>query len=349
MKLLFENKLDISWKKLPQVFVITFVIIIFTPLAIIERVFAWRKLRKVELKHQPIFILGHWRQGTTFLHELFNSNPEYEVMALFESVFPNHFLYSSSFLRWLLNLFLPETRPQDDLKITADLPSEHDFAIANLSSMSPYSGAYFPDNQDAYNKYVTLEGLSEKQIEKIKRSFRYMMKKLTVKKDYKRVVLKSPVDTARVGFLLELFPDAKYVHIARNPYEVYYSTKRMHEKLVTIFQLQKGYPDLDKFVLEIYEGMYTKFYKEVDLIPKGNFIEIRYEEFIANPVDEMAKIYDTLSLPEFNEAKPYMEKYIERNKYYTPTKYNIPPEEKERIFKRWKSIFEKMNYDKTIS
>ncbi len=345
---MFENKLDISWKKLPHVFVITFIIILFTPLAIIERLLVWRKLGEVELKHQPIFILGHWRQGTTFLHELFNCNPEYEFMTLFESVFPNHFLYSSEFLRWFLNLFLPETRPQDDLKITADLPSEHDFAIANLSSMSPYSGAYFPNNQDAYNKYVTLEGLSEKQIEKIKSSFRYMMKKLIVKKKYKRLVLKSPVDTARVGFLLELFPDAKYVHIARNPYEVYYSTKRMHQKLVPIFQLQEGYPDLDKFVLEIFEGMYTKFYNEVDLIPKENFIEIRYEEFIANPVDEMEKIYDSLSLPGFNEAKPHIENYIERNKNYTPSKYKIPLEEKKRIFTRWQSIFEKMKYGKAF-
>ncbi len=346
--MLFENKLDISWKKLPHVFVITFIIILFTPLAIIERLLVWRKLGEVELKHQPIFILGHWRQGTTFLHELFNCNPDYEFMALFESVFPNHFLYSSSFLRWFLNLFLPETRPQDDLKITSDLPSEHDFAIANLSSMSPYSGAYFPNNQDAYNKYVTLEGLSEKQIGKIKSSFRYLMKKLIVKKKYKRLVLKSPVDTARVGFLLELFPDAKYIHITRNPYEVYYSTKRMHQKLVPIFQLQEGYPDLDKFVLEIYEGMYTKFYKEVDLIPKENFIEIRYEEFIANPVDEMEKIYDSLSLPRFNEAKPYIENYIEKNKGYTPSKYNIPPEEKKRIFTRWQNIFEKMKYEKAF-
>ncbi|MCE7748788.1 MAG: sulfotransferase [Candidatus Heimdallarchaeota archaeon] len=346
---MFENKLDISWKKIPHVFVITFIIIIFTPLAIIERLLAWIKLREVEPKHQPIFILGHWRQGTTFLHELFSSNPDYEVMTLYESVFPNHFLYSSPFFRWVLNLFLPETRPQDDLKITSDLPSEHDFAIANLSSMSPYSGAYFPDNQDAYTKYVTLEGLSEKQIDKIKKCYKYMMKKLIVKKKFKRLVLKSPVDTARVRFLMEMYPDAKYIHIARNPYEVYYSTKRMHEKLISIFQLQKGYQNLDEFVLETYEGMYTKFYNEVDLIPKENFIEIRYEELIANPIDEMARIYDTLSLSGFNEAKPYIEKYIESNKYYTPTKYNIPPEERERIFNQLHSIFEKMNYDKTIS
>ncbi|MCE7742385.1 MAG: sulfotransferase [Candidatus Heimdallarchaeota archaeon] len=349
IKLLVENKFNISWKKIPNVFVITFIIILFTPLAIFEKIFAWKKLQEVELKHEPIFILGHWRQGTTFLHELFRTSPENEVMYLYESIFPNHFLYSSDFLSWLMGIFLPETRPQDSLRITSELASEHDFAIANLSAMSPYTGAYFPGNQDEYTKYVTLEGLSDKKIEKLKSVFVYMMKKLTLKKKFRQLVLKSPADTARIKLLMDMYPNAKYIHIARNPYEVFYSTKRMHQKLIPIFQLQDGYPDLDNFVLKVYKDMYTKFYDEVDLIPKENFIEIKYEDLIADPLKIMGKLYVHLSIPRFEQAKPHMVEYIERNKDYTPSKYNIPTEDRERIYSRWKSIFEKMKYEKTIS
>jgi hypothetical protein len=43
----------------------------------------------------------------------------------------------------------------------------------------------------------------------------------------KRLVLKSPPHTARVRLLREIFPGAKFVHISRDPYEIYQSTKRV--------------------------------------------------------------------------------------------------------------------------
>ena len=348
MKILGENKFSVSLKKLPKAFIITFIIVLFSPFAIFEKILSWKKLRNVKLKYQPIFIVGHWRQGTTFLHELFNCDPNFEVMTLYESVFPNHFLYFESLMKRIFGWFLPETRPQDDVKIGVDAPHEHDFAIANLSSMSPYVGVYFPDNQDLYNKYATLEGMTDKQIRRIKTSFDRVIKKLTLLKKYKRLVLKSPVDTARVKFLLELYPEAKFVHIIRNPYEVFYSTRRMHEKLVPVFQLQEGYPDLDEFIFHIFEGMYNKFYEDIEEIPDGNFIEIRYENFVTDPKGTMAEIYKKLSLPDFEKAEPFMDDYLDITKDFTPTCYNIPEKEINVIDSRWHKIIEKMNYKKPI-
>jgi len=315
-------------------------------LAILEKVFSWRKIEKVELREEPIFILGHWRQGTTLLHDLFNCNPDWSFMTLFESIFPNHFLYSTGILSKIVGAVLPETRPQDDWKINPNVPSEHDFAIANLSSMSPYVGAYFPENQEFYNKYVTLENMSEKEIQKIRNSFEWTVKKLTLKKKFKRLVLKSPVDTARVKFLLESYPNAKYVHIKRNPFEVFYSTLRMHRKLVSIMMLQDGYPDLEEFVLKIYEGMYKKFYEEVKLIPKENYIEIAYEDFVRNPKDTMQKIYEELSLPGYERAQPLIEEYLKNIRDYKPSSYNFPEADVKRIYSRWHTIIEIMGYEK---
>ena len=345
MKLLGENKFDVSLKKIPNIFIITFLIILLSPLAIIEKILVWRKIRSVKIENPPIFILGHWRQGTTFLHDLFNCNPDFAVMTIFESVFPNHFLYSSNIIKKIFGLFLPETRPQDDYKINPDTPNEHDFAIANLSSMSPYSGAYFPKNQFHYIRYATLEGLTEKQKNRVKKSFDYVIRKLTVKNKNKRLVLKSPVDTARVKFLLDLYPDAKFVHIARNPYEVYFSTLRMYQKLVPLFQLQEGYPDLEEFVFLIFEGMYKIFFEEVKLIPKGNYINIKYENFVTQPLETMTEIYQELSLSGFDKTKPFIEKYLEDLKDYKPSSYTFPEKDIKRIYSRWHTIIEIMGYE----
>jgi hypothetical protein len=344
MKLLSENRFNISLKKLPQLFAITFMTFIFSPFNLAESIIAWRRIKRYKLKEQPIFILGHWRNGTTFLHELLVSDPRYEYMTLTESVFPNLFLFFYSIIRRIFGFFLPETRPQDNLKINSELPSEHDFAMANLNSMSPYSGAYFPKKQDHYNRYLTLQDVSEEDIETMKKDMDYLIKKLSIRKRNKRLVMKSPLDTARVDVLLDLYPNAKFVHISRDPYKVFFSTRRMFQTLIPIMQLQNNYPDLDEFVFSNYERIYAKYYSDVGLIPEENFVEIKYEDLKQEPLKTMKTIYDELGLGEFEEAIPNIQKHLDKNKNFKVSSYNITAQEKSKIYTRWKEVIDKMGY-----
>ena len=346
IKLLFENKFKISWKYISRAIVITFLTFIFSPLILIEKILFERKISKHKTKKQPIFILGHWRTGTTFLHELLVSDPQHEFITLTESIFPYYFLGFSRFFNWLLSLFLPEKRPQDNMKIKAESPSEHDFAIANLCTMSPYTGAYFPTNQDYYNRYVTFKNVSKKEKRKLKRSILYLIKKLEIKKQDKRLVMKSPIDTARIDLLTELFPEAKFIHIIRDPYKVFFSTKRMHKKLISLLQLQEREEDLDEFVLSNFEQMYNKFYQDLYLIPKENYVEIKYEEFVKNPIEILEKIYQDLSLPGFKNAKTMFDEYLEKVKNYKPSSYQISETDKNKIYSRWKKFINKWGYEK---
>ncbi len=36
----------------------------------LQQLFFGRKIRETRIKHPPIFLIGHWRSGTTHLHEL---------------------------------------------------------------------------------------------------------------------------------------------------------------------------------------------------------------------------------------------------------------------------------------
>lgn len=247
-----------------------------------------------------------------------------------------------------MSFVIPETRPQDEMKMNLDFSGEHDFAIANLNSMSPYSGSYFPKNQDYYNRYVSLFDVSIKEKRKLKKDISYIIRKLSIKKNNKQLVLKSPIDTARVDLLLEIFPNAKFIHIYRNPYEVFFSTKRMHQKLIPIFQLQNGYLDLDKFIIKTYRDIYYKYYCDIHLVPEGNLVDIKYEDFIARPIEELEKIYLALSLEGFEDAKPHMESYLESAKNYNLSKYSISHKDKERIYSNWSGIIDTMGYEKPI-
>ena len=108
------------------------------------------------------------------------------------------------------------------------------------------------------------------------------------------LILKSPVDTARVDLLLDLFPNAKFVHIYRNPYEVFFSVRRMYEIVGKVLRLQKKRSNLSNFVFDSYRDLYVKYYTDKKLIPKNNLVEIKYEVFIADPLSTIKLIYDKL-------------------------------------------------------
>lgn len=346
MRLLIENQFNLSLKRIPQIFFITLLVVFFTPFGWIEALLFNRKVKNIKLEKDPLFILGHWRNGTTFLQELLIRNPNHNYMSMFESIFSNHFLYFEKLMKWLFGLFLPETRPQNNVEIGVDSPHEHEWAIANLCSLSPYFGAYFPLNVEFYSRYALFKDLSQNQINKIKYYTEYVIKKLYLKKGNKLLILKSPFDTAKVDLLIDLYPNAKFVHIYRDPYEVFFSTKRMHKRTDILFRLQKKHQDLDKFILNSYRDIYEKYYTDKKLIPEHNLIEIRYEDFIADPIAFIKLIYDKLNLGGFEEALPEIEEYLTCVKDYKRSKYNISLKDKQWIYSYWHTIIDRMGYDK---
>jgi hypothetical protein len=289
--------------------------------------------------------MGHWRMGTTFFHDLFISDPELTHLSFTETTFPYIFLKFSRLINWLMS-FGPKTRPQDNMKFHPKFSGEHDFAIANLTLMSPYSGGYFPQNQEKYNKFAALEGVSEKEITRLKKTYMFVLKKLTLKYKMQRLVLKTPVDLGRVKFLLELFPEAKFIEIYRDPYKTFFSTKRMFLKLIPLIQLQDREGDLDDFVFDIFSRLYHKYDEEVNLIPKENFVSVKYETLVKDPMREMERIYSQFALPNFSIAREKMQEHLDLVKDYQVSSYSITPEEKRTIYRKWGNKIDQWGYEK---
>jgi hypothetical protein len=91
--------------------------------------------------------------------------------------------------------------------------------------------------------------------------------------------LKSPHHTCRIKLLLDMFPDARFVHIHRNPYKVFQSSRRQIAVALRTNCLQ--HPDtqsIDAMIIRRYKMMYDVFFEERDLIPEGRFHEVSYEE-----------------------------------------------------------------------
>ncbi len=346
LRFLWQNKFNISWKYIPRAFAITLVTALFTPLIIYEHLRFNRKVRRTEIKEPPVFIMGHWRTGTTHLQNLLLLDDKYGYLDLVEATFPHLMLGSYKFIAAVMKPLIPATRPMDNMSMTAATPQEHEFAIVDLCLLSPQSGLFFPDNRDSYLRFGTFEEASEEEINEWKENLMFYLKKLTYKEKGKPLLLKNPLDTYRIKLLLELFPDAKFINIYRNPYKVFFSTVKLHKTNTHLFWLQKPDYELYDFILDLYVEIYDKFYKDFDLIPKEQIIEIKYEDLIANPLDELSKIYNYLNLGDFEQVKNKVETYLYSLNDYKVGNYEISKKDKELIYSRWNETIDRWGYEK---
>ena len=342
---MIKNRFHIDWQFLPKAAYVTIMTLITTPFWISEKRKFDKKLEDVKIA-PLLFIVGHWRSGTTFLHYLMGQDKSLAYVSTFETMTPGVFLGSEKMFKGIVKNHLPEKRPMDDLEMDADLPYEEEYAIANLSPYSFHHGWYFPRRIDHYFKQqVTFEGVESEAIEKWRQVYSYFLKKITYKNNGKRIMLKSLVNTGKIKLLLEMFPDAKFIHIYRNPYKVYLSTWKLYKKILPMFSFQHvKIEQFDKLIIKFYKELYTKYFEEKKLIPKENLVEIRYEDFVKEQVKTLESVYKKLGLNGFEEAKPAFEKYVRKHKNYKPDTYNLDESTKKKIYKEWEFAFKEFGY-----
>jgi len=346
MRVLRDNKYNISWPLLPKALYVSFMIAILTPLRAKEKRFCTTNCHDVKVP-PPIFIIGHWRSGTTFMHYLMGNDPNLAYVSTMETLAPNIFLTNQSFLHKYMRERLPTKRPIDNLELHADLPYEDEYALANVNPYSFYHGWYFPKNiLEYFNKYVLFENVDKKIIDIWGKDYIHFLKKISYKKPGKRVLLKSLVNTAKIKHLLNIFPDAQFIHIHRNPYDVYKSTWKLYNSILPWFSFQHiNYENMDKAILRIYQEMYKRYLSEKSLVPKGNLYEIRYENFVKDPLKNLEKIYDFLKIDGFIDAKPHFQKYIDFHKNYKKDKYELTQKDREKVACHWDFTFDAFGYN----
>jgi hypothetical protein len=160
------------------------------------------------------------------------------------------------------------------------------------------------------------------------------------------LVLKSPPHTARIRLLLEVFPGAKFVHVHRDPYTVFSSTRKMLTVNFSMHCLQRPPTggELDEWIIRQYRSMHDAFFEERDLIPPGQYHEVRFDELEADPIGQMERVYDALGL-EFCQVRPALERYVEGIRGYRKNAFpELPAALRRRIADAWRPCFEQWGY-----
>jgi omega-hydroxy-beta-dihydromenaquinone-9 sulfotransferase len=293
----------------------------------------------------PLFILGHYRSGTTHLHNLLALDTRLAAPNFYQVLNPHTFLSAERWAAPVVNLLMVRRRFQDEMALDVGVPSEDEFAVCTMTALSPYMGWCFPGDGVDYDCYLTFRDARESEVARWQSALSTFLKKVTVK--YGRpLVLKSPPHTARIRLLLGLFPDARFVHIHRDPYAVFRSTKQLVRVAQPLHQLREApLQDGDDRILSVYTEMYDAYFEERGLILKGRLCEVSYEDLEREPVGVIGSIYESMDLPGFEELRPGLEGYLASIIGYRKNRHDELPEPvRRRIAHEWGRSFDEWGY-----
>jgi omega-hydroxy-beta-dihydromenaquinone-9 sulfotransferase len=345
MRVLAVDNFRIHLFFLPKVLFMTGATILNAPFQLFEYLKYSRKIKKQVVK-APVFILGHPRSGTTYLHYLMSKDEQFAYCTVYDAILPHIFLSGGKLFKNMIASSLPPTRPQDDVKVTIDSPKEEEFAMASISRTSYMFGFYFPRKAQKQFERSVLFSHKQKDADHWKKHFDFFLKKLTLKNNGKPLLLKSPANTGRVKEILELYPDAKFIHIHRDPHEVYRSTVRLYEKIIPITSFQAANEgEMHQYIIDSYRMMYEKYLKNIENLNENQLVEISFKDLEANPISELEKAYQDLGLGGFVSAVDAILAEVKSSSDYKKNTYKPLDDSTETLLKKeWGTVAAKMGY-----
>lgn len=344
--LLRENRFDIDAVYWHRAAFVTMFSVLNSMWSAIEQLRFAKKIDAVEITKPPLFVLGHWRSGTTHLHNLLALDEEqFAFPNTYQVVSPFTFLSTEAVNTRMFSWLVPKTRPMDNMSLSFASPQEDELALCLESLRSVYLTITFPRRERHYARFLTFQDADPADTRRWQDALLWFVKKVTHKYD-RAILLKSPSHTARIKLILEVFPDARFVHIHRDPYTVFLSSQRYWDTAAWYTYLQR--PDrefVDDQIIGRYRNLYDAYFAERDLIAADHLHEVSYQDVERDPVGQVAGIYDALALPGFENVEPKLRAYMNSIKDYQKNKHSeLPDNLRQRVAEQWRRSFDEWGY-----
>ncbi len=313
-----------------------------------ERISARNRIREYSFASPPVFIIGFWRSGTTLLHNLLCQDPQAAYTTTFQTVFPNLVLTQSWWLKPVVNIFLPPQRPYDNVSMDMDFPQEEDFGMMNLQPATIYKFFIYPGDFDRIvEEELFTAKVPEEKVRLWKEAYRSMMVKAVFNTRGTRYIGKNPCHMTRIGLLLEMFPDARFIFIHRNPYKVIES---LYHFILSIFpgvQLQDVPASYTReTVVNLYRQSMEAYFADRHLIPACNLIEVGLNEFQEDIHGHLRQIYDQFHLGDYSSQTGRVDDFLLKNPAPEHNAYPPHPETIRLVNEQVMHIVEELGYSR---
>ncbi len=315
------------------------------PFALLDA--AYVAMKRNGVKPDPVFIIGHWRSGTTLLHNLLSRDPGFSTITFRHTVLPWDFLNRIRIGARILEAALPEKRGMDDVPLALDSPQEEEMALGNMGPLCYYYCYYFPQFwRREYRRSILFEGVTEEELDLFADRYRYLLGKLSLEnKGGKRILLKNPANTGRIHWLKKVFPNARFVHIHRNPYEVFASTVKHFHRILPDFAMQP-FADLDYqlLTLENYRLLFEQYFRVQHEVSQEDLLEVTFADVESDPLRVVEGIYRYFHLPDRDAALASVSTYVEGTQGYRRNRYSLGRDQVARIEREWSLTLDRWGY-----
>jgi len=345
-KLKRENTIDKKYR--PMTRRIAFMSYLSRPLQLLQNNLFRGSLKRINFEDDPpLFVIGHWRTGTTFLHNLLHLDNRFGYLSNYQAFIFTVALLSPKLMRILSKPLFPDERSQDNIKVGPLYPAEEEQPFSMISTRTGMQSFFFPKNRMYFDKYNVFKGISVREKRLWRRDYIYLLRNISLYNKKKSLLLKNPHNTGRVKELLELFPHAKFIFLHRDPYTVFLSTLHMYDKVVrTQFFNDVSDKEIEDLVMYMSRETLQKYLDDRHLIPEGNLIEVSYKNLSEKPYETVKTIYEQLNLPDFKVVEPRIKAHLEEVKGYKKNVFKeLSPEQKARVRKELDFYFKEFGYE----
>jgi hypothetical protein len=230
------------------------------------------------------------------------------------------------------------------MELGLDRPQEDEFALMNLGQPSPYESLGFPNRHRPGLAHLDTEHWTASERIAWQSALVGFLKSITLM-DRRRIVLKSPAHTRRIELILQVFPEAKFVHIVRHPYALYASMLRLWKTLAWAQGLQWPRNDgLEEAVLESLESMESAWQRDRQRLRHAAYAELRYEDLVSDPAQALGQVYERLELGGFEAYRPRLVRYWSRASRHGAGRYELSHDVRSEIDRRCGALMERGGY-----
>ncbi len=274
-----------------------------------ERRVHGKRIAAAPVPDDPVIIVGHWRTGSTWLHQLMSCDPRLRAPTLYDCIYPDSLFTARRYVEPLMRAAMGSRRPMDNVVLGLDEPQEDEWASFRMSGISPMERFLFP-RQGRYFLLDEQALLSRgEELVRWEQALRRFVAKLQLASGGRRVLLKNPFHSLRIPILERLFPRARYVHILRDPRRVVPSTVHMWSVVGRQNAMRAAWrPPRAEEVAQGLDRLLRRCEADLAALPSERWTRLRFEDLERDPLGQLRGLYERLGL----ELAPLMDREIGR-------------------------------------
>lgn len=269
---------------------------------------------------EPIFIVGNFRSGSTFLHRLLAKDDQSTSFTSWElylapSVVGRKFyswlmkinLAIGNPARWVFRIFNKIVEKEAHMhKIGLNEPEEDGQVLFQIWS-SFHLLAFFPFPK-LIREYIYYDDQAPGDVKERDMAYYHeIVKKHIYAHNGKRYLSKDPGNSPKVKTLHQQFPDAKFINLVRNPLQVIPSSISLFSYHCHIYGDPEEEYNLQETVIEQGKHWYTYPHQYLKGLPPEQYIRVQYRDLVADPRGTVERIYQQFNF----EISPEYQKILE--------------------------------------